>query len=479
MSKPGTTPNLPTIPLRRLAKKKPGENRIGVMAGGGPCSGVNDVALAIIRSLQNRDQKVIWLPWSWDTIIAGGLHSETRVIDFSRISDDNLEDLLKWQPGTKIGTSRSMLTRDDFYLIAKLREALGISALVGIGGDGTARWLQNVHYTGGIPCIDAPKTMDNDMSGSDITFWYMTAREVARAALFGMVGELQTSGWIGIVELYGRNNGRLTAEAAALVSPNIICLVPEHPMTRDEFLSLVNERKTQNKGHVIIAASEWFRFTGEAQSTSSDGATDGAGNEKLAGVSGKLAELLACKGHKSIKLLEPRITVRSAAPIKKDVLLCKKIGKEVARLVWNNTFWLALAVKQKYDLPHESVEARIISRPLHEVAEWNFLTPEEFDVRHGRLKPIAMRRANVSHFWHMIITVDRSTPDSVLRERDRHILAAIESEKDTLELRGGLVIPRGVVDCRGEKEATAKRKSRTPVELPTIWKKYVWDKLKK
>ncbi len=97
--------------------------------------------------------------------------------------------------------------------------------------------------------------MDNDAEGSDITFGFMTAREKAAEALSAMVGEVQTSGGIGMVELYGRNNGRMTAESAALVDSNIICLVPEFPISREHFLASVKRRKEQ-RGYVVIAVSE-------------------------------------------------------------------------------------------------------------------------------------------------------------------------------------------------------------------------------
>lgn len=196
-----------------------------------------------------------------------------------------------------------------------------------------------------------------------------------------MVREIKWEEGIGIIGVYGRDNGHLALRAATLsVNPKtpVVTLVPEFPVTREDFLIRVRELK-KHHGYVCIVASEGFYFKGEKPVTDPT-KPDGAGNVKLLGCASLLKELiekdadLHSSGNIKIRVLEPGIMTRSCDPIKSDVLLARRSGAAVADLVGREAWGHAIAMQGTYQEGFRPVPI-----PLWQVKTGNPVTGDLYD----------------------------------------------------------------------------------------------------
>lgn len=187
-----------------------------------------------------------------------------------------------------------------------------------------------------VACI---KTIDGDAEGSLAIGFMTSAWEYARA-VHAMMREIQWENGIGIVGVYGRDNGHLALRAATLSTDSdspVMTLIPEFPITRENFLNRVRHLK-QKHGHVVIVASEGFAFAGEVP-IMDEKKRDGAGNPKLLGCIDMLSdiiredEVIKNLGKYSLRTSEPGILTRSCDPIDADIALAKNAGNAVARVI--------------------------------------------------------------------------------------------------------------------------------------------------
>jgi len=234
--------------------------RIGILTGGGDCPGIN----AVIRAVA----KTAMFQYGWECY---GIED-----GFLGLIEDHVRPLSRWdvsnilqQGGTILGTSnkanpaRYAVGRDEQgnLIFADVRDKAmgvvhkyGLDAVVVIGGDGTMSCAATLIPLG-LRCIGVPKTIDNDLMHTHVTFGFQTAVETATEALDRVHSTAASHHRIMVVELMGRNAGWLTLHAG-LASGSDIILIPEIPYHFDRLVEYCKERMKSRKAFTIVAASE-------------------------------------------------------------------------------------------------------------------------------------------------------------------------------------------------------------------------------
>lgn len=242
--------------------------RIGILTGGGDCPGLNAVIRAVVKYADGH--------YGWDVVgiedAFEGLYHK-RYVD---LTPKTVRGLLT-RGGTILGSSnrghptnfpvRLPDGREEIHdvtgdCIANL-EKLDLQGLVVVGGDGTMG-IGELFYKRGVPVVGVPKTIDNDLYGTDITFGFQTAVSIATEALDRVHTTAASHHRVMVVELMGRNAGWLTLNAGVAAGADVI-LIPEIEFDLDVVCNSCLERSQRGKRFTIIAASEGAKPKGGAQ----------------------------------------------------------------------------------------------------------------------------------------------------------------------------------------------------------------------
>ncbi|MEG1687580.1 MAG: 6-phosphofructokinase, partial [Angelakisella sp.] len=245
---------------------KNGAKRIGIMTGGGDCPGLNAVIRAVVLTADRCGVEVVGIPYGYRGMLLGGKY-------FRRLTPADVSGIVE-----KGGTILYSSNKDNLFLyprrdqngfehgadgkliydnlsetaVQNLREA-GIDALVIVGGDGTLTSGRDYSRMG-VPVVGVPKTIDNDLRSTEITFGFDTA--VSRCA--EVVECVRTTGEahsrVMFIEVMGRNAGHIALHTA-IASGADIALIPEIPYDFRKLVTEVRDRLTKN-GSVIVIVSE-------------------------------------------------------------------------------------------------------------------------------------------------------------------------------------------------------------------------------
>ncbi len=243
----------------------PPPRRIGLLTGGGDCPGLNAVIRAVTKEAIFHGIQVVGIPDGFLGLIEG------------RWRELNLQDVsgILTIGGTILGSSNKAnparyptgkapdgaLVFEDLTdrCLQTLSDAR-IDALVVVGGDGTltgaARFVEC-----GVPCIGVPKTIDNDIEGTEITFGFLTAAAIATEALDRVHTTAASHHRAMVVEVMGRNAGWLALHAGVASGSDVI-LLPEIPFSMDAVADVVTRRRSSGRGFTIICAAEGARPVG-------------------------------------------------------------------------------------------------------------------------------------------------------------------------------------------------------------------------
>jgi len=238
-----------------LAKKK---GRIAILTGGGDCPGINAVIRAVAkRAILEHGLEVIGIEDGFDGVI----HGRHR-----RLQYDDVSGIITLG-GTILGTSNTanpyrcavsncgVLEFEDMSqsAIARIR-ALEVDCLVCIGGDGTLGIAYKL-YKDGIPVIGVPKTIDNDLIGTDITFGFDSAVRIATEGIDRLHTTAQSHHRVMVVEVMGRHAGWIALHAGVASGGDVI-LIPEIPFNIDVIAETVKQRSKKGKRFSIVVVAE-------------------------------------------------------------------------------------------------------------------------------------------------------------------------------------------------------------------------------
>ncbi len=333
--------------------------RIGILTGGGDAPGLNAVIRAAVKTALNIYQcEVYGIKNGYD-----GFLDENGVMPLGR---KEVRGILP-RGGTILGTANRgnpyarKVIRDGKEVvidvsdeIVKGIQKLELDALLVLGGDGTLRIAHELAQKG-VPCIGVPKTIDNDIGGTEITFGFDTALNIATEALDRLHTTAESHHRVMVLELMGRDAGFITLQAGISGGADVI-LIPEIPFKFENILKRIHQRVERGSQFSIIAVSEGAKPDGGSQVFSRQG--DEVYVPRLGGVGQMVAEYIEKQG------FESRVTVlghiqRGGTPTSFDRSLATRYGAAAVRLAAQGKFdcMVALRCGEITDIPLEEAIA--------------------------------------------------------------------------------------------------------------------------
>ena len=194
--------------------------RVGVLTGGGDCPGLNAVIRAVVRKgTRDGDHEFVGFRYGWAGVLSG------EAVD---LTDQSTRGILH-RGGTILGSSRTNPYREDGGLdkVRATLEARGIDGLIPIGGEDTLGVAKRLHDDG-VKVVGVPKTIDNDLAGTDFTFGFQTAVQIATDAIDRLHTTAESHDRVMILEVMGRHAGWIATYSGMAGGADAI-LVPERP----------------------------------------------------------------------------------------------------------------------------------------------------------------------------------------------------------------------------------------------------------
>jgi 6-phosphofructokinase 1 len=211
-------------------------------------------------------------------------------------------------------------------------EELGLSGLIAIGGDGTLSIADRLHKLG-MPVVGCPKTIDNDLSGTDQTFGFDTARAICTEAVDRLHTTAESHDRVMVLEVMGRNAGFLALHAGVAGGADVI-LIPEIPYRLEPIVAKIHRRAVRKRSFSIVVVSEGAHPAGGAPSVASSAEeTPGRGVVRLGGAGKVAADLLAKYIDAEIRVTVLGHLQRGGGPTAADRLLATQYGCKVLDLV--------------------------------------------------------------------------------------------------------------------------------------------------
>ena len=226
--------------------------RVGLLTGGGDCPGLNAVIRAVVQRVVNGGGSCVGILEGWRGLVRG----------MSRELDIAETDEIIAKGGTILGSSRTNPFKNPATDIPALQanfEALGLDALVAIGGDDTLGVAHRLHKDFHMPMVGIPKTIDNDLMVTDFTFGFDTAINIVTEAVDRLRTTTESHRRIMVVETMGRHAGWIACFAGIAVAADYI-LVPEVPIDIAHLVDVLKRRRAAGKNYGIVIVSEGARI---------------------------------------------------------------------------------------------------------------------------------------------------------------------------------------------------------------------------
>jgi 6-phosphofructokinase 1 len=255
--------------------------KIGVLTSGGDCPGLNAVIRAIARKADQFGFETIGIMNGWK-----GIFDES----YKQLNLSNVAGIIN-RGGTILGTSRfSPFEQKDGKdtLLHKISRE-GFDAIISIGGEGSMH-ISQLAFEAGINVIGVPKTIDNDISGTDYTFGFDTAVGIATEAIDRLHTTAESHHRIMLLEVMGRHAGWIALYSGIAGGADVI-VIPEKKTKIDEIVSVLKSRYKRGKLFSIVVVAEGAKFLEEElKPQSGKKRLDDFGRERLGGISYYLAE---------------------------------------------------------------------------------------------------------------------------------------------------------------------------------------------
>lgn len=325
--------------------------RIGVLTGGGDCPGLNAVIRAVVRSGLPHDFETLGIRNGWQGLIDG---------DVEPLTDFSVSGILP-KGGTILGTSRTnpLAKTADFQKIKANIKKYDIHALVVIGGDGTLSAARDVAKQG-INLVGVPKTIDNDISGTDVTFGFDTAVATVTEAIDRLHTTAESHHRIIVVEVMGRNVGWIAVMSGIAGGADEI-LIPEIHTSMDEVCENLMKRYKSGKKFSIVVVAEGVNRETLGLPPVPEHMQDECGHEKFVGI----ANILGREIEKRIGV-ETRVTIlghvqRGGSPTAYDRILATRYGVAAMGLIQTGNFgrMVALRGNEIISIPLEDAVAHL------------------------------------------------------------------------------------------------------------------------
>jgi ATP-dependent phosphofructokinase / diphosphate-dependent phosphofructokinase len=323
--------------------------KVLILTGGGDCPGLN----AVIRGIAKRARKEKnWEIYGSIEAFNGVLNEPQELIRLTSrrtagihvkggtiLKTTNKANPIKF-PVTQPDGTTVFLDRSD-ELVKKLK-ALKFDAIVNIGGDGSQK-ISKVLFEKGVPIIGVPKTIDNDLSATDVTFGFQTAVQIATDSFDKLVTTAESHHRVMIMEVMGRDAGWIALHTA-IAGGAEVCLIPEIAYDINKIVQRINLRYKKGRGFVNIVIAEGAKP--KAGSITASTGEKGSEHVRLGGVAYQLSKQLKDAGCKA----EIRETVlghvqRGGSPVAFDRVLATLFGVKAFELILEGKFGQMVAYR--------------------------------------------------------------------------------------------------------------------------------------
>jgi 6-phosphofructokinase 1 len=333
---------------------------LGILTGGGDCPGLNAVIRAVVRRADAAGWDVVGVREGWRGLVEP---------IFEDLGPAQVSGILP-RGGTIIGTSRTNPFKLEVVdrVVQNFRDR-GLDALVAIGGEDTLGVAARLYGEHQLPVVGVPKTIDNDLSGTDYTFGFDTAVSIATEAIDRLHTTAESHNRVMVVEVMGRQTGWIAVMSGIAGGADVI-LVPEVPVDFEEVAETIRKRHARGKNFSIVVVSEGCELPGLADA----GEKDQFGHVILArrGVGDALGREIEQRTG-----FETRVTVlghvqRGGTPTARDRVLATRFGLKAADLALAGEFGQMAALQGDdvvaVPLAEATAELKVVPRKWYEVA---------------------------------------------------------------------------------------------------------------
>ena len=348
--------------------------RIGLLTSGGDCQALNATMRGVVKGLSHNltELEVYGFMDGYKGLIYG---------DYRMLTSRDFSGILT-RGGTILGTSRQpfkMMRVPDEKGLDKVEAMkqnyykLRLDCLVILGGNGTQK-TANLLREEGLNIIHLPKTIDNDIYGTDMTFGFQSAVDIATEAIDYIHTTAASHNRVFIVELMGHKVGWLTLHAGIAGGADII-LIPEIPYDIDKIIEAIQHRTKQGKGFTILAVAEGAISKEDAALSKKD-LKEKQADYKYPSVSYEIAEKIAKKTGIEIRVTVPGHMQRGGSPCPYDRVLSTRLGAEAANLI----------LKDQYGYMVGIINGKVKKVPLGDVAgKLKGVSPDDQLIQHAKL----------------------------------------------------------------------------------------------
>ena len=352
--------------------------RIGMLTSGGDCQALNAAMRGVVKALVNAAEEVEIYGFleGYKGLIYGNYRMLTGA-DFSGILTKG---------GTILGSSRTpfkTIREPDENGLNKVEEMkhnyykLNLDCLVILGGNGTHK-TANLLREEGLNVVTLPKTIDNDLWGTDMTFGFQSAVNIATDCIDCIHTTAASHGRVFIVEVMGHKVGWLTLNAGIAGGADII-LIPEIPYDIDKIVEAIDRRSKRGSKFTILAVAEGAISKQDAKLSKKD-YKEKMKNYKYPSVSYELAEQIKEKTGQDVRVTVPGHTQRGGSPCPYDRVFASRLGSEAGKLILKGEYGFMVGIKNR----------EIIKVPLEDVAgKLKMVSPDATIVQEAKMLGIS------------------------------------------------------------------------------------------
>ena len=348
--------------------------RIGMLTSGGDCQALNAAMRGVVKCIAHSGQEVEF--YGFKNGYRGLIYGDFRMLtsrDFSGILTKG---------GTILGSSRTPFKTirepdenglDKVEAMKQNYYKLQLDCLVVLGGNGSQK-TANLLSEEGLNVVSLPKTIDNDLWGTDMTFGFQSAVDVATNVIDNIHTTADSHGRVFIIEVMGHKVGWLTLNAGLAGGADVI-LIPEIPYDIGKICDAIEARDARGSRFTIIAVAEGAISKKDAKLSKKE-YKEKLANYKYPSVSYEIAEAIEKKTGHEVRVTVPGHMQRGGAPDPYDRVFASRLGAEAGQLILNKEFGNMVAYKNR----------EIVKVPLSEIAgKLKYVSPEASIIKEAKM----------------------------------------------------------------------------------------------
>ena len=348
--------------------------RIGMLTSGGDCQALNAAMRGVVKCIAHSGEQVEF--YGFLNGYKGLIYSDFRMLtskDFSGILTKG---------GTILGSSRTPFKTirepdenglDKVEAMKQNYYKLQLDCLVVLGGNGSQK-TANLLSEEGLNIVSLPKTIDNDLWGTDMTFGFQSAVDVATNVIDNIHTTADSHGRVFIIEVMGHKVGWLTLNAGMAGGADVI-LIPEIPYDIDKVCEAIDARNKRGSRFTIIAVAEGAISKKDAKLSKKE-YKDKLANSKYPSVSYEIAEEIQKRTGNEVRVTVPGHMQRGGAPDPYDRVFASRLGAEAGKLILKKEYGFMVAYKNR----------EIVKVPLSEIAgKLKYVSPDANIIKEAKM----------------------------------------------------------------------------------------------